>query len=180
MKTLTIFAWLLSLTFAAPTHAKGPGSGQGGGAANGQSARPLAGMHSGNAGIDSTSRSPLAHDLQFGVQALDQFLKMDDAALAEMEAVIRRIRQMSPAERDALQAKVSAYITKSAEERAEIGRAWGHLDNALRAEWRTYMLGLDEAQRQTVRRELQAVPVEKRAQWRIDRLKAAKSKADSD
>jgi hypothetical protein len=105
-----------------------------------------------------------------GLATLDQFLDMGDDELEQLEATIRRIRQMTPEERQAYREKISRYRKMDPQERQSIQQAWGQLDARVRTAWREFMLGLSPDEREAVRDEMQATPPEQRTQFRISLL----------
>ncbi len=104
------------------------------------------------------------------MSSLEHFLQMDDDQLAELEAVIKRIRQMSPEERQAYLDKVRQYQEMAPEQRQNLQMAWGRIDERVRRAWRDYMFSLDMDEREAVHQEMQEVPFEERNRWRVERL----------
>lgn len=164
MKTINRSRILCCLLLLLPVFlpAKGPGGGPGnGGMRNGP-------MGSGPPETRSTPAQPPAGSA--GLATLDQFLSLDDAALEQLEATIRRIRQMTPEERRSLQDQIARFRQMPDTEKKSLQTSWGQLDREIRKAWRDYMFALEPSEREAVREEMQRIPAEERTNWRISRL----------
>ena len=159
MKTRLISIVLIFLLPAGMALAKGPGaSGGPGGPGSGRMNGPV---------LYAASSGPIPGS---GLSSLENILQMNDDQLAELEAVIKRIRQMSTEERQAYLEKIRQYQEMAPEQRQNLQMAWGRIDERLRQAWRDYMLSLDLDQRQAVHQEMQEVPFEERNRWRLEHL----------
>ncbi|HKJ90027.1 MAG TPA: DUF3106 domain-containing protein [Oceanipulchritudo sp.] len=168
MKTLSFIRIICCALILIPVYlpgkgvAGGPGNGgmRNGGTGPGPSAGATGVRAQGAGGISSPE----------GLSTLDQFLSLDDEALEQLEATVRRIRQMSPGERRSLREQIARYRQMPEAEKRTLQSSWGRLDRDVRGAWREYMLGLETDEREAVREEMRSVPAEKRTRWRIDRL----------
>jgi len=159
MKTRLIFIVLIFLLPAGSVLAKGPGTPAGpGGPGSGRMNGPV---------LYAASSGPIPGS---GLSSLENILQMDDDQLAELEALVKRIRQMSTEERQAYLDKIRQYQEMAPEQRQNLQMAWGRIDERVRRAWRDYMLSLDMDQRQSIHQEMQEVPFEERNSWRINRL----------
>jgi len=151
MKTHILSLVIVFLLPSTLVPAQGPG-----GPANGHMSGP---------GALSSVRGPGS-----GISSLEHFLSMDDDQLAQLEALIRRIRQMTPAEREAYLDKVRQYQKMPPEEQQNLQLTWGRMDQKVRQAWREYMLSLEEDKREAVRLRMQEIPFEERSRWRLEQL----------
>lgn len=108
-----------------------------------------------------------------GMAALEQFLSMSDSELEQLEETIRRIRQMTPDEREQYRRKLATYQQLPDEQRQHIRNAWGKLDARIRAAWREYMMALEAGERQRVHERLRAAEPESRTRLRLELLREA-------
>lgn len=157
--------FLILLPGLLPARGPGGGPGNGGGVRNpGTGSGPPAGTPAVHGKAVSGISSPS------GLATLDQFLSLDDESLEQLEATIRRIRQMTPEQRLSLREQIAEYRQLPEEEKRTLQTSWGRLDRNVRKAWRDYMLSLEDGERETVREEMQSVPVEERTRWRMNRL----------
>lgn len=97
---------------------------------------------------------------------LEQFLALDDAQLDQMQQAIARVRAMKPAERAQLRAKIDEFRRLPAGEREQLRRGWGHESSAMRDGWREMMQSLDDAGRAELRRKLDGLSPDEKAELR--------------
>lgn len=94
--------------------------------------------------------------------ALEQFLALGDAELAQLQQAIARVREMTPAQRAGLRAQIERFRQLPAPQREALRRSWGQETPEMRAGWREMMQSLDEPARAAVRRRLEAAKPEER------------------
>lgn len=98
--------------------------------------------------------------------ALEQFLGLDDAQLAQMQQAIARVRAMSPAQRAQLKTQIAQFRQLPASEREALRQGWGQESPEIREGWRTMMQSLDEPARAAIRQRLETATPEERIKLR--------------
>jgi len=134
MKTLSFIRIICCALILIPVYlpgkgvAGGPGNGgmRNGGTGPGPSAGATGDRAQGAGGISSPE----------GLSTLDQFLSLDDEALEQLEATVRRIRQMSPGERRSLREQIARYRQMPEAEKRTLQSSWGRLDRDVRGAWK--------------------------------------------
>ncbi len=100
--------------------------------------------------------SPAATAGEFA--ALEQFLALSDAALAEMEQVIARVRAMSAAERQALRDQMAAFCRMPEAQRLQMRRGWGAMPPEFHTAWREMMHSAADERRAEIQARMQSLP----------------------
>lgn len=143
MKTL-LFALISALVFAA--------------SAAGQSPSAPSGSPARTATTPATPAGELA--------ALEQFLNLSDAELAQMEKVIARLRAMSAAERAALRTEITAFRRLPEPQRQQLRQGWGWMPAEIQEGWREMMQGATPERRAEIQAGMQSLPPEQKTAYR--------------
>jgi hypothetical protein len=98
--------------------------------------------------------------------ALEQFLRLSDAELAQLEQVIARIRAMKPAERAAMCNQIMAYRQMPEAQRMHLRLGWGGVPPEVQAAWRDMMHGATPERRAEIQAKMQSLPPEEKADYR--------------
>lgn len=98
--------------------------------------------------------------------ALEQFLGLSDAELAQMEQVIARIRAMTPAERVALREQIAAFRRLPEGQRQQMRQGWGGMPPEYHDAWREMMQGASAQRHAEIQSKMQSLPVEERLRYR--------------
>lgn len=104
--------------------------------------------------------------------ALEQFLNLSDAELAKMEAVIGRLRAMTPAQRAALRAEMVAFRELPETQRQQIRQGWGGVSPEIQNGWREMMQGLDDERRAEIQQKLQSLAPDEKIRYRHELVEA--------
>lgn len=113
-------------------------------------------------GVALAATEPPAPATAGELSALEQFLALDDAQLAQLQQAIARVRQMTPGQRAELRVQIAQFRQLPAPEREALRRSWGQESPAMREGWREMMQSLDEPARAEIRRRLEAASPEER------------------
>jgi len=143
MKSLTVFGFVFVLLMVSL------------GAQSKSSDRPLS---------SSASTSELA--------SLEQFLNLSDEELARMEAVIARLRAMTPAQRAALRAEMVAFRELPETQRQQIRQGWGSVSTEIQNGWREMMQGLSAERRAEIQGRLQSLAPDEKIRYRRELVEA--------
>ena len=98
--------------------------------------------------------------------ALDQFLNLSDAELAQMEQVIARVRAMSPAQRAALRDEIAKFRQLPEPQRLQLRQGWGWKPAGIQDGWREMMQGAPPEKRAEVQAKLQALTPDQKTGYR--------------
>lgn len=112
------------------------------------------------------------------LSAVEQFLDLSDAQLDQLQAVIARIRAMTPAQRAQLRQEVLQYrrlpdtqrerLRQGWEERHPgMGRGWGHMPAEIRDAWREMIQQATPEQHAAIQARLQTLSPEERSAYRL-------------
>lgn len=112
----------------------------------------------------STSASELA--------ALEQFLNLSDAELAQMEAVIARIRAMTPAQRTTLRTEIAAFRKLPEQQRLQLRQGWGGMPAEIQTGWREMMQSTTPERHAEVQAKLQTLTPDEKMRYRRDLVEA--------
>jgi len=104
--------------------------------------------------------------------ALEQFLNLSDAELAKMEAVIGRLRAMTPAQRAALRAEMVAFRELPEMQRQQIRQGWGGVSPEIQNGWREMMQGLNAERRAEIQSKLQSLAPDEKISYRRELVEA--------
>ncbi|MBI2496426.1 MAG: DUF3106 domain-containing protein [Opitutae bacterium] len=97
---------------------------------------------------------------------LDQFLDLSDEDLDQMQQVIARIRAMSPAEKTALRREMDKFRSLPENQRRQLRQGWGAIESGLQDAWRRMMQSATPERHAEIQAQLQALPPEKKADYR--------------
>jgi DNA-binding transcriptional MerR regulator len=116
------------------------------------------------ASTSSSSASELA--------ALEQFLNLSDAELAQMEAVIARLRAMSPAQRAALRSEITAFRQLPEQQRLQLRQGWGGMPAEIQNGWREMMQNATPERRAEIQSRMQSLEPDAKMRYRRDLVEA--------
>lgn len=100
--------------------------------------------------------------------ALEQFLNLSDAELAQMEAVIARLRAMTPAQRAALRTEIAAFRNLPEQQRLQLRQGWGGMPAEIQNGWREMMQGATPERRSEIQAKMQALDPDAKMRFRRD------------
>ncbi|HRE08226.1 MAG TPA: DUF3106 domain-containing protein [Opitutaceae bacterium] len=104
--------------------------------------------------------------------ALEQFLNRSDAELAQMEAVIARIRAMTPEQRSALRREIASYRQLPEPQRQELRLGWGGVSADLQTGWREMMQSSTPERRAEIQAMLQSLGPSEKTRYRQELVEA--------
>ena len=112
----------------------------------------------------STSASELA--------ALEQFLNLSDAELAQMEAVIARLRAMTSAQRATLRTEIAAFRQLPEQQRLQLRQGWGAMPAEIQTGWREMMQSATPERHAEIQAKLQTLTPDEKMRYRRDLVEA--------
>jgi hypothetical protein len=152
MKTLSCLGLAFAASLAAPLFAQSS-------APSSTAVAPAA------AGVpSSSSASELA--------ALEQFLNLSTAELAQMEAVLARLRAMTPDQRAALRAEIAAFRALPEPQRLQLRQGWGAMPDDIQAGWRDMMQSASPERRREIQARLQSLDPDEKMRYRRELVEA--------
>ena len=98
--------------------------------------------------------------------ALDQFLNLSDAELAQMAAAIARVRAMSPAQREQLRQEIAAFRDLPEPQRERLRQGWAAVPPEIQAGWREMMQHITPQQHAAIQACLQSLSPAERVAYR--------------
>ena len=98
--------------------------------------------------------------------ALEQFLNLSDAELAQMQQVIARLRAMTPAQRDALRDEMAAFRKLPEPQRMQLRQGWGWMPAEIQNGWREMMQGATPERRAEIQAKMQSLPPDEKTRYR--------------
>lgn len=104
--------------------------------------------------------------------ALEQFLSLSDAELAQMEQVIARLRAMTPAQRAALRTEIAAFRQLPEQQRQQIRQGWGGMPAEIQDGWREMMQGATPERRAEIQARMQALAPDEKMRYRRELVEA--------
>jgi len=104
--------------------------------------------------------------------SLEQFLNLSDAELAKMEAVIGRLRAMTPEQRAALRSEMVAFRELPETQRQQIRQGWGGVSTEIQNGWREMMQGLNAERRAEIQDKLQSLAPGEKIRYRRELVEA--------
>jgi hypothetical protein len=111
--------------------------------------------------------------------ALEQFLKLSDAELAQMAEAIARVRAMTPAQRATMRDEIAAFRRLPEPQRAQIRQGWGWMPREIQDGWREMMQSATAEERSAIQAKLQSLAPEERTRYRRSLVEAyLKAKAE--
>jgi hypothetical protein len=119
-----------------------------------------------------TAPTPVSGAAPSELAALEQFLNRSDAELAQMEAVIARIRAMTPEQRVALRREIASYRQLPEPQRQELRLGWGGVSADLQAGWREMMQSSTPERRAEIQAMLQSLGPSEKTRYRQELVEA--------
>ncbi len=116
--------------------------------------------------------TPVASSSAGELAALEQFLNLSDAELAQMEAVIARLRAMTPAQRTALRAEIGAFRKLPEQQRQQLRQGWGGMPAAIQDGWREMMQSATPERHAEIQAKLQTLSPDEKMRYRRDLVEA--------
>lgn len=104
--------------------------------------------------------------------ALEQFLNLSDAELAQMEAVIARIRAMTPAQRTTLRTEIAAFRKLPEQQRQQLRQGWGGMPAEIQTGWREMMQSTTPERHAEIQAKLQTLAPDEKMRYRRDLVEA--------
>lgn len=115
---------------------------------------------------DPAPVTPPSPAQQTDLAALERFLDLSDDELDQMQRAIALLRAMSPEEKAALRREMDKFRRLPDEQRRQLRRGWGALEADLQDAWRRLMHAATPERRVEIQTQLQALPPEKKADYR--------------
>ena len=114
---------------------------------------------------DATDKESLATSVSGAdLRILERFLNLNDDDLAHIQALIQKIRDMSPEEKIAYKAKIREFHRMDPSKRSAIRKGWGRVPERLRRGWMEMMHSLPDEERMRIHNQmLEMDPVERTA-----------------
>lgn len=119
--------------------------------------------------------SPAAGELA----ALEQFLNLSDADLAQMEQAIARVRAMTPAQRAALRDEITAFRKLPEPQRLQLRQGWGGMPPEIQNGWREMMQGATPERRAEIQARMQSLAPDEKTRYRRELVEAYLKKKDA-
>ena len=104
--------------------------------------------------------------------ALEQFLNLSDAELAQMEAVIARLRAMTPAQRTTLRTEIAAFRKLPEQQRLQLRQGWGGMPAEIQSGWREMMQSATPERHAEIQAKLQTLTPDEKMRYRRDLVEA--------
>lgn len=104
--------------------------------------------------------------------ALEQFLNLSDAELAQLQDVIARLRAMSPAERAALRDEIAAFRKLPEPQRMQMRQGWGMMPPEIQDAWREMMQNTTAAEHAEIQKKMQSLAPDQRMRYRRELAEA--------
>jgi hypothetical protein len=120
----------------------------------------------------SPNRAPAASSSASELAALEQFLNLSDAELAQMEAVIARLRTMTPAQRATLRTEIAAFRQLPEPQRLQLRQGWGGMPAEIQTGWRELMQNATPERRAEIQAKLQTLGPDEKMRYRRDLVEA--------
>ena len=126
-------------------------------------AAPVASQQAGEAKAPS---APTTTHAPGELAALEQFLNLSDAELAQMQQIIVRLRAMTPEERAKLREEIAAFRQLPEPQRQQLRRGWGAMPAELQAGWREMMQSASPERRAEIQGRMQSLPPDEKTRYR--------------
>lgn len=110
--------------------------------------------------------SPRSTDTKVELAALERFLDVSDEELDQMQKAIALIRAMGPEEKAALRREMDKFRRLPDDQRRQLRHGWGAVEGKVQEAWRRMMHAATSERRQEIQQQLQALPPEKKADFR--------------
>ncbi|PTY00123.1 DUF3106 domain-containing protein [Opitutus sp. ER46] len=98
--------------------------------------------------------------------ALEQFLNLSDAELAQLQQAIARLRAMTAVDRAKLRDEIVAFRRLPEPQRRQLRQGWGAVPPDIQAGWRDMMHAATPERRAEIQSKLQSLPPDEKAQYR--------------
>jgi len=115
---------------------------------------------------DPAPAPPPAANQELELAALERFLDLPDEELDQMQRAITLIRAMGPEERAELRKAMNKFRSLPDAQRRQLRQGWGALEAGLQDAWRRMMQAATAERRAEIQQKLQALPPEKKAEYR--------------
>ena len=119
-----------------------------------------------NAGEAKSPSAPAPTHPPGELAALEQFLNLSDAELAQMQQIIARLRAMTPEERAKLREEIAAFRQLPEPQRQQLRRGWGAMPPELQAGWREMMQSASAERRAEIQSKMQSLPPDEKMRYR--------------
>jgi hypothetical protein len=100
------------------------------------------------------------------LMALERFLDLSDAELAQMADAIARLRAMTPAQRAALRGEIAAFRQLPEPERQQIRQGWGGMPAEIQDGWRDMMHNATPEERAAIQSKMHSLSADERTLYR--------------
>jgi hypothetical protein len=98
--------------------------------------------------------------------ALEKFLMLSDAELAQMTDAITRVRAMTPDQRTALRDEIASYRRLPEPQRQQIRQGWGWMPPEIQNGWREMMQTATPDERAAIQAKMQSLPPDEKTRYR--------------
>lgn len=115
---------------------------------------------------------PAASSSASELAALEQFLNLSDTELAQMEAVIARLRTMTPAQRATLRTEIAAFRQLPEQQRQQLRQGWGSMPAEIQTGWREMMQSTTPERHAEIQAKLQTLSPDEKMRYRRDLVEA--------
>jgi hypothetical protein len=112
------------------------------------------------------TQPPPTTNKEVDLAALERFLDLPDEELDQMQRAIALIRAMGPTERAELHKAMNQFRSLPDAQRRQLRQGWGALESGLQDVWRRMMQSATLERRTEIQQKLQALPPEKKAEYR--------------
>ena len=112
------------------------------------------------------AQPPPSANKEVDLAALERFLDLPDEELDQMQRAIALIRAMGPEERAELRKAMNKFRSLPDAQRRQLRQGWGALEAGLQDAWRRMMQAATAERRAEIQQKLQALPPEKKAEYR--------------
>jgi hypothetical protein len=112
------------------------------------------------------TQPPPTTNKEVDLAALERFLDLPDEELDQMQRAIALIRAMGPAERAELHKAMNQFRSLPDAQRRQLRQGWGALESGVQDAWRRMMQSATPERRTEIQQKLQALPPEKKAEYR--------------
>jgi hypothetical protein len=116
--------------------------------------------------------SPATPSSASELAALEQFLNLSDAELTQMEAVIARLRAMTPAQRTTLRTEIAAFRKLPEQQRLQLRQGWGGMPAEIQTGWREMMQSTTPERHAEIQAKLQTLTPDEKMSYRRDLVEA--------
>ncbi len=104
--------------------------------------------------------------------AIERFLDLSDAELAQTAEAIARVRAMTPAQRAELRKEIAAFRQLPEPQRQQLRQGWGWMPPEIQEGWREMMQNATPAERASIQAKMQALPPPEKMKYRRELVEA--------